>query len=327
MKSEYDVFFYEAFEEEAAALKRHLPSDIRAGFSSAAIQEIGHVLPVAPVISIRTQSRIPLAWSAGLEAIISRSTGYDHLTDYRLRTGTTARLGYLPLYCARAVAEHAMLLWTALLRKLPRQIQQFDTFHRDGITGRETQGKNLLVVGAGHIGGDVLKIGQVLDMNVWAVDPIRKHAFARYGDLEALLPEADVIVCAMNLTDANRGFFSYKRFSACKPDAVFVNVARGELSLAGHLLRALEEGLLGGVGLDVYDEEKDLAVALRGGTLPVTEEANAVLKLRARTDVICTPHNAFNTIEAVERKSEQTARQLQALHATGTLVWPIPLES
>jgi len=317
-KPDYDVFFYEAFEEEAAALKRYLPADMRAGFSSGAIQECGHDLPPAPVISIRTQSRIPGEWSGLLQAIISRSTGYDHLTDYRRCTGTTALLGYLPLYCARAVAEQAMLLWMALLRKLPQQIRQFETFHRDNITGRETLGKTLLVVGVGNIGGDVIRIGQGLGMEVLAVDPVRKHDFARYVDFAESLPTADIIVCAMNLTSTNRGFFRYDTLRLCKPGALFVNIARGDL------LRLLEERKLGGVALDVYDEEKDLAIALRSGSVSQTAEAQSVLQLKARSDVICTPHNAFNTMEAVERKSEQTVQQLQSLRSTCKLLWSIP---
>lgn len=321
----YDVFFYEAFEEEAAALKRYLPGDFNAGFSAGAIQECAHAEPPAPVVSIRTQSLIPDAWSGSLQAIISRSTGFDHLVDYRLRTGTTAQLGYLPLYCARGVAEQAMLLWMALLRKLPQQIRQFDTFNRDNITGRETFAKTLLVVGAGHIGGEIIRIAQGLDMQVWAVDPVQKHTFARYGDLDESLPLADIIVCAMNLTDTNRGYFRYECLKACKPGAILVNIARGELSPADDLLRLLEERRLGGVALDVYDEEKDLAVALRGGNAPHTKEARAILKLKARPDVICTPHNAFNTVEAVDRKSEQTVRQLQSLSESGRLMWSIPV--
>jgi len=320
----YDVFFYEAFEEEAAALKRYLPGDFNAGFSAGAIQECGHGEPPAPVVSIRTQSLIPDAWSGALQSIISRSTGFDHLVDYRVRSGTSAQLGYLPLYCARGVAEQAMLLWMALLRKLPQQIRQFETFHRDNITGREAFGKTLLVVGAGHIGGEVIRIAQGLDMQVWAVDPVQKHPFVRYVDLEDILPVADIIVCAMNLTASNRGYFRYECLKACKPGAIFVNIARGELSPAVDLLRLLEERRLGGVALDVYDEEKDLAIALRSGNQPQTEEAMAILKLKARPDVICTPHNAFNTAEAVDRKSEQTVRQLQALREGGKLLWMIP---
>ena len=66
----------------------------------------------------------------------------------------------------RAVAEQAILLVMALLRKLPQQTQQFPRFHRDGLTGHECAGKKLLVVGVGNIGSEVVRIGQALGMAV-----------------------------------------------------------------------------------------------------------------------------------------------------------------
>ena len=128
-----DVFFYEAFQEEQAALRRALKGTaIRAGFTPAAIQELDASQPMAPLISIRTQSLIPEDWPGLISGILTRSTGYDHVLDYRKRTGTDAPCGYLPLYCNRAVAEASMLLWMALMRRLPRQIEYFQAFNRDG---------------------------------------------------------------------------------------------------------------------------------------------------------------------------------------------------
>ena len=131
-----DVFFYEAFEEEEKAIRHYLPADIQAGFSWKTIQEYGNPLPAAPLISIRTQSVIPLEWASKLSGILTRSTGYDHLTTYQKECGKSVQCGYLPLYCNRAVAEQAMLMWMAILRKLPQQVQNFATFYRDGITGQ-----------------------------------------------------------------------------------------------------------------------------------------------------------------------------------------------
>ncbi len=146
-----DVYFYEAFQEEVAALRRYLPAGISAGFSDKTIQETGDWEPDAPLISIRTQSVVPPAWTVKVRGIVSRTTGYDHLVGQKIPCG------YLPHYCSRAVAEQAILLVMALLRKLPQQIAQFPNFHRDGLTGRECAGKRLLVVGVGSIGAEVVK--------------------------------------------------------------------------------------------------------------------------------------------------------------------------
>ena len=145
-----------------SALRQLLPATIDAGYTDHTIQEAGHAAPPSKLISIRTQSTLPLVWATEIEAVLSRSTGYDHLAAYVKAIGRPLAFGYLPLYCHRAVAEHAMLLWMALLRRLPLQMRQFAAFHRDGLTGAECAGRTLVVVGIGHIGGEVCRIGRAL---------------------------------------------------------------------------------------------------------------------------------------------------------------------
>jgi D-lactate dehydrogenase len=318
-----DVYFYEAFEEEANELRHYLPATVSAEYTDLTPQEIGHTTPPARLISIRTQSQVPTAWAAALDGILSRSTGFDHLLAYAAAAGPRVALGNLPLYCHRAVAEQAMLLWMALLRRLPRQMRQFHDFHRDGLTGAECQGRTLVVVGVGYIGYETYRIGQALGMQVLGVDRIQGHADVNYVDIESALPQADVIVCAMDLNETNRGYFDMAKWARVKPGAVFVNISRGELSPSTALLEALSAGLLSGVGLDVYDHEADLAVALRTKTTPCSPEALAALELASRDDCICTPHNAFNSLEAVDRKSEHSVQQIRAFLETGQFLWPV----
>ena len=71
----------------------------------------------------------------------------------------------------------------------------------------------------------------------------------------------------MNLTEDNRGYFTRDLLRSCARGAIFVNVSRGEFSPLPILLDLLKEGHLGGVGLDVYDGESQLAVALRAGDI------------------------------------------------------------
>jgi len=319
-----EVYFYEAFAEEERELRRFLPPDMRAGFTWKTVQEANDAAPPAPIISIRTQSRIPPAWAEKLRGILARATGYDHLLRYRRECGRDIAAGYLPLYCARAVAEQAALLWMALLRKLPRQVEQFSRFHRDGITGRECERRRLLVVGVGHIGSEIVRVAQGLGMDVRGVDIVRKHDFVRYTTIDDGLPWAEVIVCAMNLTPENEGYFNYSRLKRARPGAVFVNVARGEHSPATDLLRLMDEGHLAGVGLDVFEEEAEVAVALRRGCAGASPRVRAALALSERPNVICTPHNAFNTAEAVERKARQSAEQISHFLRHGAFLWAVP---
>jgi D-lactate dehydrogenase len=319
-----DVFFYEAFAEEEQALKRHLPPGVEAGFTWKTIQETGDELPPASVISLRTQSVIPPEWASKMTGILSRSTGYDHLSKYQEQCGSAPQCGYLPLYCNRSVAEQALMLWLGLLRKLPLQQQNFRNFQRDGLTGRECVRKVLLVVGVGSIGFELVQLGRALGMEVLGVDLVERHPSVDYVSIEDGLARADIIVGAMNLTSANHAYFNYSRLSRVRPGALFVNVARGELTSAPDLLRLLNEGILGGVALDVYAHESLLAVSLRQDCPSDDEEVQAVLKLAACPNVILTPHNAFNTVESVERKSAHSVQQLEHLREHGCFLWPVP---
>jgi D-lactate dehydrogenase len=324
MDTELDVFFYEAFEEEELALKRLLPPGLRAGFVPATIQEHGDNNPPAPMISIRTQSEIPAGWAKDLQAIMARTTGYDHLVAYRDKTGTKLPCGHLPKYCSRAVAEQAMLLWMSLLRRLPAQTEHFKSFDRDGLTGFECEGKNLLVVGVGNIGGEIVRIGTGLGMKVLGVDVVRRHASVNYVSIEEGLLNADIVVCSMNLTSSNARYFNRERFRMFRKGGLFVNVARGEMSPAADVLQALDDGILSGAGLDVFDRESVLAVSLRAGKPTDDPAVQAVLELAKRSNVILTPHNAFNTHESVERKSRQTMEQIVHFREHGAFLWQAP---
>ncbi|QSH40220.1 NAD(P)-dependent oxidoreductase [Lentisphaerota bacterium ZTH] len=320
-----DIFFFEAFEEEQEALKKYNADKFTAGYSWKTIQEYGADEPPAPVISVRTQSRIPTAWAGKIKALLSRSTGFDHLTAYREETGAKdLKYGFLPLYCNRSVAEQALTLWMALLRKLPLQTSQFKTFNRDGITGHETCGRNLLVVGVGNIGSEVVKIGQGLDMNVKAVDPEQKYDFVEYTSYEEAAPKADIIVAAMDLNPTSEGYFSYEKLKQARPGAVFVNIARGELSPLSGMLKLINEGHLSALGMDVYENEKLIGPAMRGEIEADTPELQALKELSKMPNVIFTPHNAFNTAESVDRKSEQSIQQLEEFKQKGNFLWNIP---
>jgi len=319
-----DVFFYELFEEESEAMSRYLPAGITADSTWKTIQERDNRDPPASFISIRTQSLIPGSWAQKMTGILTRSTGYDHIVSFRQKSENNISCGYLPRYCRRAVAEQAILLWMSLLRKLPGQVRQFSQFHRDGLTGRECEHKTLLVVGVGNIGSEIVAIGKSLNMKVLGVDLVRNNPSVEYISIEEGTEQADIIVCAMNLTADNRGYFHYELLRRAKAGVLFINIARGELSPACDLLRLLNENHLGGVGLDVYNDESELAVSLRAGEPADSEEVRAVLEIAQRDNVILTPHNAFNTAEAVEKKARETVKQITHFLEKGNFIWPVP---
>jgi D-lactate dehydrogenase len=299
-----DVYFYEAFEEEADALKSLLGNQLSFNLTDKTIQETGHVNPPARLISIRTQSLIPIDWEDKIDGILSRSTGYDHLKKYLETIHTELPCGYLEEYATRAVSEHAILLMMALMRRLPQQMMQFQHFDRDGLTGGECAGKNLLVVGVGRIGSEIVEIGNALGMSVRGVDIVKRYNEVRYCEKEEGVAWADVIICAMNLTDENRSYFSYNLLKNAKHGILFINIARGEHAPLSGVLQLIQEHHIGGLGLDVFEDEPNVAVALRSGHTNTSNEAQILEELLHNPNVLFTPHNAFNTIEAVRRKSQ-----------------------
>lgn len=323
-----EIIFYEAFAEEAEQLQNYLSPTLPARFTRDTIQCADIPVPPGAIVSVRTQSILPT--NIPLEAVLTRSAGYDHVLRWKESAFTPTPCGYLPEYCVRAVAEQAMLLWTALFRKLPRQREQWRRFHRDGITGRELAGSTLVVVGVGKIGSEIARLGKSLAMRVIGVDLEEKHSDVYYLPVEEALPQADAIVCAMNLTEDNVGYFSCERFAQAERSPVFVNIARGEMSPATDLLQLLEENRLSGVGLDVYSNEQQMADKLRQQSAVHPDDAEALatlLKLRNHPNVLMTPHNAFNTQEAVQRKAQQSALQVHTYLEKGAFHWPVPDKS
>jgi D-lactate dehydrogenase len=318
-----DIFFYESFEDEANIIKGLLGSGFTYGFAPETIREAGHESPPARLISIRTQSVVPQEWSDHLDGVLSRSTGYDHLIAFASKNQRNLPLGYLEEYATRAVAEHAILMTMALLRKLPQQMRQFPVFNREALTGSECAGKNLLVVGVGRIGSEIVKVANGLGFVVKGVDIIPDKPGVVYVSKEEGIRWADVIISAMNLTNENEAFFNYDLFRAARKGVVFVNIARGELSPLVDLERLLGESRISGLGLDVFEDEGSLGAALRNQGGSSTPQAVLVNRLLSYPNVLFTPHNAFNSIEALRLKSELTVEQIRYFFKNRDFLWKI----
>jgi D-lactate dehydrogenase len=318
------VIFYEAFDEEVSAIKKFLPDNIHAVFTPKTIQEQKDVIPPAELISIRTQSRIPKDWSKRLQGILTRSQGYDHLTAFQREAGANIPCGYLDDYCARAAAEQAVLMMMALMRKLRKQLANFQTFSRDGITGTECKGRRVFVTGVGHIGSEIVDIARGLRMEVKGFDIENNVKNLSYVSLAEGMAWADVVFCALPLTDETRGMIGYEVLKKGNPGKIFVNVSRGEIAPAGDLKRLLDEGVLSGVGLDVFPEEADLADRLRRGIKSRNKDVQTVLDLAIMDEVLFTPHNAFNTQEALEQKAALSAQAVKQFLARGTFPLAVP---
>jgi phosphoglycerate dehydrogenase-like enzyme len=167
---------------------------------------------------------------------------------------------------APVIAEHAIALMLALAHGLDR----FALDTGAGLWSRENgarlpmqmlDGKTLLVSGLGGIGTEVARRANGLGMNVIATREVGsgKPDFVSYigrpDELFALASTADVIVSALPLTPQTTGLYNAKFFAGLKPNALFINVARGGSVVTMDLVAALNAGKIAGAGLDVVDPE------------------------------------------------------------------------
>jgi phosphoglycerate dehydrogenase-like enzyme len=164
------------------------------------------------------------------------------------------------------MSEHVLALMFGLSRGLSTYIpkQASGEWAEDAVPeGRlwMLEGKTLFIAGLGGIGMEVARRANGLGMNVIATrnTPSEKPPFVREqglsGDLMTYVARADVILDALPLTPETRGVFGKKAFDAAKRGALFINVGRGGTVVTADLLAALEDGRIGGAGLDVTDPE------------------------------------------------------------------------
>jgi len=168
---------------------------------------------------------------------------------------------------ARAVSEHAMALILALSRRLPEARDNQAKRVWRGMIGDPSQredeldGKTLLVVGLGQIGGRLAQLAKAFDMRVIGLrrDPAAGRGAAdgvhTMGELKSLLPEADFVALTCPLTKETEKLVDAGALGRMKPSAHLVNVARGRVVDEAALVEALAARRIAGAGIDVTTEE------------------------------------------------------------------------
>jgi D-lactate dehydrogenase len=255
-----------------------------------------------------------------LNQIACRSTGFDHIdTEKAAEEGVI--VSNVPEYGGTTVAEHTFGLILSITRKIHRAIEKVENgeFDHSGLRGTDLKGKKLGVIGTGTIGKNVIRIANGFDMHVIAYDPQpdreAEHEMGyMYVELDHLLKEADIISLHCPLVEQTHHLLSDEEFEKMD-ETILINTARGELIDTEELIEALENDNVKHAGLDVLEEECYIEDDLE--MLEELEEEcdpQIILQdhiLMNRDDVIITPHNAFNSEEAMDRIIETTIDNLQ----------------
>ncbi|MBI4353851.1 MAG: hydroxyacid dehydrogenase [Candidatus Omnitrophica bacterium] len=256
----------------------------------------------------------------GVRFIATRSTGFDHI-DLKACRAQKIIVANVPAYGENTVAEHTFALILALSRNLHKAYVRTvkGDFSLSGLQGFDLKGKTIGVVGAGRIGLHVVKMAKGFGMEALAYDT-HKNPFLsevldfRYVALPELLRQADIVTLHLPYSASTHHLMDRERFRLMKKGALLINTARGSLVDTNALVRALDEGIVGGAGLDVLEgeelvkEERQLLEQDFPKERLVTALKNHILL--HRENVVITPHIAFDSREALQRILDTTVANI-----------------
>jgi D-3-phosphoglycerate dehydrogenase len=232
----------------------------------------------------------------GLRIIARAGTGVDNV-DVAAASARGILVVNAPGANSISVAEHACALMLALARSVPAadRAMKEERWEKKRFLGNELRGKTLGVAGLGRIGQEVAQRARAFGMRVVAHDPyIAKDVAADLSvdlmSLDQMCATADYLTLHLPSTPETKHLFNDDRFSRCKAGIRLINTARGELIDEAALRRALEQGIVAGAALDVFETE------------PPADWALAQMP-----QVIATPHIAASTEEAQELVGIETA--------------------
>ena len=257
-----------------------------------------------------------------LRIIATMSTGFDHI-DLEACKSRNITVCNVPAYGDNTVAEYAFGLIIALARKLKPTFERVERgfFSRTGLKGMDLKGKTLGLVGTGRIGCYMARLGWAFGMEVIAHD-LRSNVtlVEKFGvtflSLDEVLQQADIISLHVPYLPSTHHLINAERLRLLKPTALLVNTARGKVVDTKAVSVALREGRLGGVALDTFEGEEiwiEEEFLKRDDLAAITlKEAMESFSIMRSERAILTPHNAFNTREALERILVTSAENLKA---------------
>lgn len=245
---------------------------------------------------------IEAAAKYGCRAIVRYGIGYDNV-DIAAADRHGVPVANVPDYCQDEVADHTMALLLAHARKLIDATTSVREGGWDIPKGQvpRIRGQRLGLVGLGRIGRRVAERALTFGLAVEAFDsmaPIDIEGVQSVESLDELLPTADYISLHVPLTDKTRHMINRDRLKSARRNPVLINTARGGLVDLDAVMEALDNGTLGGVALDVFEDEP------LPGDHPLRRHPKAVI----------TPHMSYYSNDSepdlIRRVAKEIARGL-----------------
>lgn len=252
----------------------------------------------------------------GIRLLALRCTGYNNI-DVEAAKALGVTVTRVPDYSPYAVAEHVVALLLTLNRKIHRAFNRVRelNFSLSGLVGFDLHGKTAGIIGTGKIGRITAQILRGFGMRVLAYDPFPDYEWSRQQGIEYVAADelsaaSDVVSLHVPLTPQTRHLIRRESLARMKRGAILVNVSRGALIDTAALIEALKSGQLGGVALDVYEEEEGVFFEDLSGQVLQDDE---LARLLTFPNVLITAHQAFLTREALSDIARTTVANLLAL--------------
>ena len=281
-------------------------SVLRVFGTTSADQVLEHVADAEVLIANKV--KLPADLVKQLPAVKLISLAATGVNNVDLAAAWDRKIGVcnVPAYSTAAVAQHAF----ALILALNQHLKGYESLLREGAWKRAPQftlldfpihelaGRKLGILGYGHIGKAVAKLGEAFGMQVLVAARNREDKRPGRRPLEELLPQVDVLSIHVPILAETRGLIGPKELVLLKHDAILINTSRGGIVDEVALAAVLRAGRLGGAGIDVLSEEP-----------PV--HGNPLLD-PAIPNLIVTPHVAWASREARQRVVEEMALNIAA---------------
>ena len=258
-----------------------------------------------------------------LRMIATLSTGFDHI-DMDECKRRNILVANVPFYGENTVAEHAFALILSISRKIVDSVEQTrkSNFGVNGLRGFDLKDKTLGLVGTGHIAAHVARIANGFEMNILGYDVNKNESLIsqygmKYVDINNLLKNSDIVSLHLPLNENTKHIINKKNIALMKSNAIIINTARGGLIETEALVKALNNKKIAGAGLDVLEEELIIKEEKQLLSKEFQNNYNPQIVLQDHVlltmpNVIITPHNAFNSEEALQRILDTTIENINA---------------
>lgn len=247
----------------------------------------------------------------GVKCVALRCAGFNNVD---LENKGNLRVVRVPQYSPYSVAEHAVALLLNINRKIYKSYQRTKkyNFSIDGLLGFDIHGKTVGVIGTGKIGKVFIEIMNGFGANVIAYDLFKdenaeKQLGFKYVALDELYEHSDIISLHCPLTEETEKIINKQSIDKMKDGVIIINCSRGKLINTDDLINELETGKIGGVGLDVYEDEEDYF--LRDLSNEYKRDVDLSLLL-SMPNVLITSHQAFFTQEAINKIASDTLENI-----------------